>query len=294
MADVTIETIVKVIAIAAFLGAVLWFFYPLLSGALERAGEKSKCNFSILFAAGGKLLSAGIGELPPECKAEYVTVDSQMIKQEEIAGKERIQAYAKEKTPFYKEAAIDFPEGNKEALDEWAVDSIIAKNAKSCWDKVLHGKLDFFKRYKIIDERTFCIVCSIVSFSDDLPSTVKSKHISNLLTWMKAETTGGTTYYDYLKEGMTLLPEQTMPPYMTNEPYAITYIETKISAALKWSRPIPEFTARLGGVMAGASEEEREKVIAEFRKDVGEDMNQIVLVPYASLQKDFACTDMIR
>jgi len=282
-----VEFVILVVSALVLFG--VWKVYE--SKVLE-AATVPQCNLNILFSAGSKLLMAGLSEIPPECQAEYVTVDKGMIDRSKILAQQRIKTYAEDKTSFYTNAKNDFQQDSKSA-DEWALDYAVAKRLTTCADKVFHGNVDFFSRNANSD-RNFCVVCSIMNFADDIPDTVKNRKINTLFSWSQAESLFGKTYYDYTAEGMTIKPDISLLGYFTGMPQAVVYTETKKSFTDKhWGKllaagavasaatlnPIPLWAAAYNAALTN------------LKADV--EVKEIMIIPYESLGS-LQCTDLIR
>ncbi len=310
-----VTIVITIIGAVVFL-TVLW---PAFSGKLKTAQSQGECNWNLFLASAVKASSFGLANIDPGCKAQYTTVDSEELKKYHTLAKQRIKQYCK--SQGYVGAAASTGQQYTTAtaqlctqgatyddLNEWALNYIMAKKMTTCWDKVWHGKLDFFSRQAIYD-RTVCVVCDVVSFSEDMPITVRNQQaITTLYDWMNAEPYYQTTYYDYISEGTTIKLDKTALEYTTKMPLAIVYVHTKTSALEKWIGPAiiaGELVALasafllpgLGPIVAPAT-----TVILGAYKYASSDGNikQLVIHPYELLPKKanskergLGCTDII-
>jgi len=180
-------------------------------------------------------------------------------------------------------------------MNEWAMNALIGKRMAECWNKVWHGKLDFFGR--TAGERNFCVACSVIRFSDDLPAYVNKKQITSLYEWMNAERYYKTTYYDFVKDGQTAKLNKEMLYYSTDTPLAITFMHGKMGY---WQRVAAGTVVGagtgtvLGGPIltgVGAGVGALVAALDLFGKAAENDVKQIALVPYVELKN--ICTDII-
>ncbi len=316
------------VAAGVFL-AILW---PPMSSLFKGAGTQSECNMNLLLAAGFKAGTLGFGEIPAACQASYTTVDANTLEKADRVAKKRIDRYcgiaattgtkalagAAISTPetFYSAAAGEFCETGTPTYNdiaEWELDQIMAKKLLACSNKVFHGKLDIATRWPVKD-RQICIVCDVVSFSNDLPITInKQVARASLYDWMQAESYFKKTYYDYTFEGFTK-PKKAGLAYTTKIPVAIVYTEQKASWWSKLWRPIVVGAAWAvtGGVTAvtfgaagpvaiGAASVVTGAVMGGVAAAAqeGEPVHKFLLLhPYELLQKEsekggLGCTDII-
>lgn len=220
------------IAIAAVILLLLFknAIYPLLKGA----GAQSTCNLNLFISAAVKAGSLGFAEVPPGCEAEYLTISKDDIDARKNIAKKRLDKYYQDNTGYYSDARNTFgvTQGVTDtAMNEWALDSTLGKEMVGCWNKVWHGKLDFFGAGGIKEffsgKHIFCVVCSVVTFSDDLPITINDQvSVNSLYAWMKAEPYYKTTYYDYM-EGQSIMPDQSSLFFTTKVPISIVFMEEK-------------------------------------------------------------------
>jgi hypothetical protein len=311
------EDLPRLIAIVAGILVFVIVLGPPMYSLIKRGGETGKCDWNLLLAAGFKTATLGFGEIPVGCQAEYTTADTDTLEKTARTAKKRINKYCGEspkvgaaifagRAPsqaslFYAEAAKEFCETGQPTradIEEWALDSMFGKRMVECWNKVWHGKLDFFSQEW--SSRSFCVVCSVVRFSDDLPAHLKRRRVTSLYDWMNAERYYKTTYYEFVADGQTVKPPKEMLYYGTDEPYAITFMHTKggywdsvIGGVLiggeygakggSWGGPIGAgigagVGAILGGFIGKATDDE-------------ENVKQIFIIPY-DLTRGI-CTDII-
>jgi hypothetical protein len=181
-------------------------------------------------------------------------------------------------------------------MNEWAMDALVGKRMVECWNKVWHGKLNFFG--KTGGDRNFCVVCSVVRFSDDMPAYIKNKQITSLYEWMNAERYYKTTYYDFVKDGQTVKLEKESIYYSTDTPLAVTFMHGK---AGHWKRMLEGAVvgATAGAVVSGpilagvgaAAGAITAFVTGSLGFGDDSDVKQIALVPYVGLKN--ICTDII-
>ncbi len=267
-AEMTMSMFVKVAAIT--FGAVVFLIvlWPVISGTMKGAGKTGECNWNMFLATLTKQVTMGFGEIPIGCQAEHTTVDSKTIDKMSRLANKRITKYCglaqAEDTPYvglataatsqyYAQAADEFCETGKPTYDdraEWALDYIIAKKLANCWNKVWHGKLDFFTG-QFLGDRVFCVVCDIVSFSEDLPVVLQNQEaIDSLYEFTNAEAHYKTTYYNYITEDATRKLSKNSMAYTTKVPIAITYVNTKKSTLGTW---IGGITGGIAGLFAGSA-----------------------------------------
>ncbi len=287
-----VEDLPRLIAITAGILVFLIVLMPPLWSMIKKGGETGKCDWNLLLSAGFKAGTLGFGEIPVGCQAEYTTADASTIQKTTKTAKKRIEKYCGEPARvgaailagratsttslFYADAAAEFCETGKPTYDdmnEWAMDSIVGKKIVECWNKVWHGKLDFFTNYWV-GERIFCVACGVVRFSDDLPAYIKNKQITSLYEWMNAERYYKTTYYDFVKDGQTAQLNKARLYYATDTPLAISFIHTKASTLKKAGKSVVVLAAPMAPDVIDTA-----------------DVKQLVLMPYEGLKT--ICTDII-
>ncbi|MBW2970042.1 hypothetical protein KY319_02870 [Candidatus Woesearchaeota archaeon] len=286
---VIVGVVIAVIGAIIFL-TVLW---PAFSALLKGAAATGECNWNLFIATAIRKGSFGFLEVEPGCKAEYMTVDSELLKKYYTLAKKRITKYcpgvsivgkaASTTQNYYSTAAQDFcpqQQVGYEELNEWAMDFIIAKKMQECTDKVWHGKLDFFAQEW--GNRSVCVVCSVISFSDDLPVTLKTKEIESLYDLLNAEPYYKTTYYNYISDWQTIKPTKPMYYYKTDKPLAVTFMHTKDGY---WEGVVLGAVGApvLGGIFTG--------ILTGYMLDAPDSTKQLMVLPYEDLRK--ACTDII-
>lgn len=292
---------VALIAIAIAAVVFLVIVWPKLAVLLKGAGSGSTCNLNLFLAAAVKAGSLGFSSIPVGCEAKYITVGKEEIDARKNIAAKRIKKYGDDTTGYYKDVKMAFPIDSSghpttAALDEWAFDSIFANDLKDCWNKVWHGKLDIFKRGWIFGDK-FCIVCSVVTFGEDLPASLRNRNmakpITSLKTWMNAEPYYKTTYYDFVADGLVPKPDDESFSFVTNRAAAIVYRETKVSLLTKLGPYIA--TGVTVGPNAATVDYIATRYSTAIAKKLGapsdEDLKQLFIYPYDNL--DIECTDII-
>ncbi len=225
---------VTLIAIAIAAIILLLFFKNSIIPLLKFAGGQTTCNLNLFISAAVKAGSLGFAEVPPGCEAEYLTISKDDIGVRKNIAKKRLDKYYQDNTGYYSDARNVFgvAQGVTDtAMNEWALDSILGKEMVGCWNKVWHGKLDVFGPGGIkgffSGKHVFCVVCSVVTFSDDLPININDQvSVNSLYAWMKAEPYYKTTYYDYM-QGQSIMPDQSSLFFTTKIPISVVFIEEK-------------------------------------------------------------------
>lgn len=309
-----ITEMMLVTIVATIIGAVVFLtvLWPAFSGTLKGAQSRGECNWNLMLAAGFKAGTFGFGEIEPGCKAQYTTVDATELLKYHTLAKQRIKKYCT--SQGYVGAAASTGQQYTTAtaqlctqgatyndLNEWALNNIMAKKMVSCWDKVWHGKLDFFRQE--LGNRSVCVVCDVTTFSEDFPAVLKTKDITTLYDWLNTEPYYQTTYYDYLVEGQTFKPAKENMVYNMQKPLAVIYIQTKdgywnglvIGAAAGYAAGstvsgltggiFNPFTlpAPIIGTFIGA--------VSGYFADTPDNTRQIFVMPYDGLR--YICTDII-
>jgi hypothetical protein len=223
--------LVALIAIAIAAVVFLVIVWPKLAVMLKGAGSGSTCNLNLFLSAAVKAATLGFAEVPPGCEAEYVIISKEDVDSRKNIAKKRLDKYYTDNTGHYAGVRAAFGVQNgitDNALNEWALDSILGKEMVDCWNKVWHGKLDLVKRSNAVDQNVFCVVCNVISYSEDLPANLRDRQqIDSLYAWAKAEPYFKTTYYDFLADGMTFQSTQSDMTFSTKVPTAVVYIESK-------------------------------------------------------------------
>ncbi|MEM3154644.1 MAG: hypothetical protein QW165_03720 [Candidatus Woesearchaeota archaeon] len=238
---IAFEHFVVIIALIFAAVVILVWQWPAFSRLLTGAGAQAECNWNMFLSAlAGKIPFTG--QIPVGCQAKYITIDSHSLQPYHNLAKKRITKYcgaelkssAGAKTAlenYYSEAANEFCKEGKPTYDnmnEWALNYIMAKEMRECWDKVWAGKLDVFKAGFFQGRHVFCVVCSVVSFGEDLPITLRNQEgIDSLYELLKAEPYFKTTYYDYLSADLPIKPDKLDLQYTTKAPIAVLFLQAK-------------------------------------------------------------------
>ncbi|MBD3319249.1 hypothetical protein GF342_05050 [Candidatus Woesearchaeota archaeon] len=142
--------------------ALAWLVYLILSW-LGIITPDVACEWSTLLIGITKLGTAGMFDVPPECKTVYVNVtmadlealkydaeDDMLEIQRQLAGPNRAR---------WEEIAKIFNNPTDEQLQyEWALNKIMADQLRNCWQKVQQGKLPLFDSWwNLIDWDLFGI-----------------------------------------------------------------------------------------------------------------------------------------
>lgn len=302
-------TLARIIAIVITLTVFLVLLWPMLSAKMLGAQTQGQCNWNLVLSAGVKAGSLGFAEIDPGCKAEYVTVDDELIGTKLRKAKQRILKYhgidpatAQQGTTagYYRDAAQAYPlDSNNQpdynALRKWALDAIVAEKMRQCSDKMWHGKLDFFTN-KNFEERRMCVVCSVLTFSEDIPAILgpnSDQPKTTLYQWMNAEPYFKKTYNAYVSEGFTIPHEPFTLKYRTSKPQAIVFTQVKHSTAMNvipflipaGIGPALTIAALINGYdLVAITKEARDALI-------GKEYKLITIEPYEELRH--FCTDII-
>ena len=208
----------KIVLILIGLAVIMSVVYVLFVKSAEEAGSKSQCELSILLGSIARF--GGVERVSPECKANVVNIAQNDIDKQKLLARQELNNLAEKKNnPDYAEVNKFFNNpSDDEQLTELITNKIIAKEMTSCWDKVVHGKLGMFDEwYNLFDlgpglrkgdyEKNrqeyaknliahweipgvlqswgppkFCIVCSDITFGNDL----KNKNVDSFTSWLKA------------------------------------------------------------------------------------------------------------
>lgn len=221
-----VNTLVS-LAVLLIVVFVMLGLIPGFTQKLQAAESASTCSWSILLASVQKLGSAGIAQgIPEGCKAIMVNVSMKDLEKNQRLASNRISEFMN-KPDIYKSQY--FTNKNKETINEFALDKIIADELVDCWEKVFKGKMPLFDNwwrfYKPFwgDKQpgsgpealdmwlggTFqhapvnCVICSRITFSDDIISSFGNREVDSLMEWMSLNPVPRTQtpYLQYVYEG---------------------------------------------------------------------------------------------
>lgn len=211
---ILLYVVLAIISLAVIITMVL----PLFSKSSSEVGSKSQCELSILLGSIARF--GGVERVSPECRANVVNIAQNDIDKQKLLARDELSNLAEKKNnPDYAEVNKFFNNpSDDEQLTELITNKIIAKEMTSCWDKVVHGKLGMFDEWynlfdlgpglrkgdyeknrqeyanKLIEHWNipgilekwgppkFCIVCSDITFGNDL----KNKKVDSFTSWLKA------------------------------------------------------------------------------------------------------------
>jgi len=273
-----VNTLVS-LAVLLIVVFVMLGLIPGFTQKLQAAESASTCSWSILLASVQKLGSAGIAQgIPEGCKAIMVNVSMKDIEKNQRLASNRISEFMN-KPDIYKSQY--FTNTNKETINEFALDKIIADELVDCWEKVFKGKMPLFDNWwRLYDWKgsspqsgpeavtawflpgtirgppVNCVICSRITFSDEVISQFKQKQIISLENWMSLNPVPrtNTPYLQYIYEGQTGT-NLFKPKYsfvVDERGLAVLYqrvnvheLESAITTPLKWLGAIPEKTPDL-------------------------------------------------
>jgi hypothetical protein len=156
-----VSLLVSLVFLALSVVAVAWIVYKVLviTGAIV---PEAQCEWSVLVVAISKFGTAGLLDLPPECKTNYHTVTLEEVQaklpeaQLEISKIQKAVAIDSAQGKAYSEIAGIFRSGSEPLEYEWALNSIMAAHLKSCWRKTFEGKTPIFDSwYNVVDWELF-------------------------------------------------------------------------------------------------------------------------------------------
>jgi hypothetical protein len=288
---IAVDTLIRLGIMLVVFAVVFLGILPVFQQKLAEAGETSKCEWSILLASVQKIGSAGIAEgIPEGCKAKQVQITMANLEKGQKLAKSRISSYVADENSkkMYNPQFFTDPD-SKDQLLEFALDKIIADEMVACWEKVFKGNMPLFDQWwrlydfpwsKTTEDagQAFskwyvpgtmhgppvnCIICSRITFADDVLKWSGGKHIASLEEFLKNNPVPrtSTAYLQYLYEGQTG-PDAFKPKYsfsVDEEGLAIMYERVNMH---KTEETI-KFPLRLLGLTSDVI-----------------DINHLVLVPY--------------
>lgn len=134
--------ILGLVALLVLLGVTKVF-----SNVFEKVTGKNECEIEFLISHFTKTGGAEI--IAPECEPHKITVTSEDLSKGRkdavaILEKYRDSLYGNQNFKEYYDYYHPYIAGNDQTLNEWAVNEIIAKEMKYCWDVTGRGKLNLF------------------------------------------------------------------------------------------------------------------------------------------------------
>ncbi|MEM4246731.1 MAG: hypothetical protein QXR48_00460 [Candidatus Woesearchaeota archaeon] len=139
------------LSIAVVFLVVFLSLYPTVEKKLYAAEEKGACEWAVLLAGIRKAGSLSIAEGVPEgCRASRIVIKPEDLRNKVSYAKKRLKTIKSEE--LYKDTAPYFrdnPEKRSEEqlVYEFALDSIIADQMVSCWEKVFKGRIPIFDEW---------------------------------------------------------------------------------------------------------------------------------------------------
>ncbi len=286
---IAVDTLIRLAIMLVVFIVVFVGIYPTISQKLYAAESESKCSWSILLASVQKLGSAGIAEgIPEGCKAKTLTVSMKELEKGQKLAKNKIQEYIDKKDVYN---AQFFTSTSPNMLNEFALDKIIADELVSCWEKVFKGNMPLFDQWwrfykpfwgkdqpgsgpealdlwllgEIKRAPVNCVICSRITFSDDVITNFGNREVDSLMEFMSLNPVPKTKtpYLQYVYEGQP--GSDLLKPYykfsVTNEGLAIIYERVNVQSA----KSILETPVKWIGLISEKSQ----------------DLNYLKLVPYS-------------
>jgi len=244
-----IPTSVRIIGLAIALLALI-----LVSGVFVQyifgAVKTGECQWDLLFSAISTVAGGGAMDIPPECKAEYITITKKDLEKELDTAAARIKTYDSNPEKYKKIRAAGFqyyknePEKNYRVQMEWALNKIVADKLLSCWKKVWKGSLPMFDYWwKLVDWTWFGLSeedytkkqleyideqfnAGVLKIYEDVRGLFQ-EDIKSLKVWMAGNKAPNSdkSYLEELLEGQTFESPLYIPPYEYNiqKPVGIVY-----------------------------------------------------------------------
>ena len=107
-----------------------------------------QCDWSVLLIAITKLGTAGLADIPPQCKTDYITISASDLEKLSFDAETAIRQYRAQvnaNNAAYLDVYQHFNDpDNAQQRHEWALNHLIAGHMKRCWTKVHEGKLPLF------------------------------------------------------------------------------------------------------------------------------------------------------
>ena len=193
--------------------------YKIIMGG-NKMNQDEKCRLSIFAASQAASIKAktlGTVDIVPtvECATEDIIIKPQDVKRSKNG-----------------------------RIDDDLVKAKIADELYKCWNKVGQGKLDPFRdQLKSFSDRTYCMMCSTIRFSDDFikEAETESYVLQGTLYWMAIHRIPGTdmTYYEYVNgvrpslDDLKTIKDNTYNYYTDlNQKYIVTWREQVIDNRL--------------------------------------------------------------
>ncbi|MBW2968923.1 hypothetical protein KY314_02300, partial [Candidatus Woesearchaeota archaeon] len=137
------NTVISLAILAIGLIVLFHVVFPEVKDVIVGEGEKGACEWSLVMHSITKLGDWSL--IPAECRAHRIEIDMDYLSDYHKEAKNRIKTYINNKDK-YAEILHFFNNPNDELqLNEWALNRIIAKETKDCWEKVFKGKLPLFE-----------------------------------------------------------------------------------------------------------------------------------------------------
>lgn len=226
----------------------------------ESTGEKAACEWSVFLSGGTKIL--GVETIPIKCKADRITLAKEDLVKNYPKANNAIKLMRKRspKLAVPMKHYVGTIDDRKKM--QYLVDEKIALAMKSCWDKVLWGEMPIFNdwngllgvdsdkkakwyQYHTIPPTT-CIICSTITFSEELQSVVGKEPKNSLPEWMKLHMVPGDqdkrTYYQYNLDDLRKTETRQEIPYGVTEEQAVIYGRINKHKLRQWSELATDLT----------------------------------------------------
>ncbi|MEM4239676.1 MAG: hypothetical protein QXK08_00580 [Candidatus Woesearchaeota archaeon] len=231
---ISIVDVLVQLGLAVIAMLVIFIVFSGYKSNLMAAGEKAKCEWSVVMAALSKAGTGGFSEgIPEGCRAKIMNVTMDDLRKKYSLAKTRMALYGGAQYQNVIRTFTPDKADNEAVLNEFAVDKIVADEMVSCWEKVFKGKMPLFDEWwRLYDfpwsktERnpetavqnfagTFgrppvnCILCAHIKFMPEVINAFKAKpKITSMDEWMLANPVPLTSkdYLNFLAEGQPDVP----------------------------------------------------------------------------------------
>jgi len=96
----------------------------------------------------------------------------------------------------------DVSRGGSQRINKDLVNGLIAKEMHKCWGLVGSGKLDPFRHFWLRGDKTYCLRCSVIRFTDEFKEAAATQNyeLQNLHYWMAVNRVPGQreTFYEFM------------------------------------------------------------------------------------------------
>jgi len=254
------------VTILGFLGAFVVLAIIVISsvGEEKRTGEETACTMSAWANCLGHQATFGAQGFKLRCPENLITITMSDLKAQAGWAEKQMKDLAK-MFPNLKNRYVD-DSPNEDLKLEFAMNNIVAKEMKKCWDhfkgvpclftrwwepfqcipdqpnaEETRGCKGFIEKIQVWDWKpnvpTFCVICARISFDKSIQDKFTERiYIKDWLRVNEIPPATKVTYAEHLKDDLHVEGALSLYSYNTQSPHAIIFGKVNLNALVQFAK----------------------------------------------------------